>query len=357
MPTTPLDSTDLRDLIHINESAAYELLLSLGALYSPAPRHRAWAERTRAVLGSQWMDEVRFFHEDFWSKLVLMELPVDYPGRADDAAGFIDYVAGLDADSFLFYLLGRVIPRAEMPAVRAEPDSIATRIANFYELLWPGSSHSHMTGDMMPQVAADPEPVQQRLVALLRHYYDTIFAAELPDLKRHWAASIADKRRALARQDPDTFLSRLLTKSSIPPMFPEDMPLARINVIPSYYIWRSNFEIWGYGSVNILYNALATEERDEERGQQEASISQVAAALSDTNRLRILAAITQDPEVYGHKLARLCGISQPAVSRHMGILKRAGLVEEVPTDGRVLYRLCRPVLDDFLPQVLRYLEG
>src|SRR6476661_8814586 len=118
MPTTPLDSADLRDLIHINESAAYELLLSLGALYWMPPRHRAWAERARALLGPEWMAEVRFFHEDFWSKLALMELPVDYPGRAGDAAGFIDYVAALDADSFLFYLFGRVIPRAEMPAVR-----------------------------------------------------------------------------------------------------------------------------------------------------------------------------------------------------------------------------------------------
>jgi DNA-binding transcriptional ArsR family regulator len=357
MPTTPLDNVDLRDLIHINESAAYELLLSLGALYWMPPRHRAWAERARTLLGPEWMAEVRFFHEDFWSKLALMELPVDYPGPAHDAAGFIDYVAGLDADSFLFYLFGRVIPRAEMAAVRAEPEGIAARIANFYELLWPGSSHTHMSGDMMPRVAAEPAQIQQRLVALLRFYYDAVFAAELPALKRHWAASIADKRQALARQDATTFLNRLLTKSALPPMFPEDMPLARINVIPSYYIWRSNFEIWGYGSVNILFNALATEERDEERGKQEASISQVAAALSDTNRLRILAAITQDPEVYGHKLARMCGISQPAVSRHMGILKRAGLVEEVPTDGRVLYRLCRPVLEDFLPQVLRYLEG
>ena len=85
--------------------------------------------------------------------------------------------------------------------------------------------------------------------------------------------------------------------------------------------------------MNILYNALATEERDEERGKQEATIGQIAAALSDTNRLRILAAITQDPEVYGHKLARMCGISQPAISRHMGILKRAGLVEKCRATG------------------------
>ncbi|HMA35391.1 MAG TPA: metalloregulator ArsR/SmtB family transcription factor [Chloroflexia bacterium] len=356
MPTTPTDSAELGALLQLTESAPYELLLSLGAVYWAPPRHQAWVERARAALGPATLADVRFFAESLWHRLALMELPVDYPGPPGDAAGFIDYVAALDADTFLFYLWGRIIPRDDVPALRAAPERIAERFYAFYEATWPGSGPSHTRGEALLQVATAPAATQARLVALLRTYYDQVFAAELPELRRRWAASLEEKRQALARQDPASFLARLLENRSLPPMFPEGTPLREIRVIPSYYIWRANFEIWGYGTLSILYNASQTESRLQERDQAGTQLAAVAAALADPNRLKILAAIAQDPGCYGHKLARLCGISQPAVSRHMGILKRAGLVDEEPSDGRVLYRLRQASLEAFLPQLLQYLN-
>ncbi len=132
--------------------------------------------------------------------------------------------------------------------------------------------------------------------------------------------------------------------------------MREIRVIPSRYTWRANFEIWGYGTLILIYNAGRTERQEKAREATAAQLTEVAAALADPNRLKILALIAQDPEAYGHKLAAACGISRPAVSRHMGILKRAGLVEEAPSEGRVAYRLCRAALESFLPQLFDYLE-
>jgi DNA-binding transcriptional ArsR family regulator len=356
MPTPITDSSEMRELIHFTPSAPYELLLSLGTVDRIPARHRLWAERARAALGPDLLADAHYFYTELWTPLVLMELPVDYPGPGDDSRGFIDYVAGMDADAFLFYLLGRIIPREDLGVLRADPKQVPARIYEFYEANWPGSGDEKLLDESMVRVVAAPAATQARLVALLRAFDERVFQAEIPGLRLAWAASIEDQQRTLAGMDPPVFLNQLLKGGSIPRMYPEGTPLREIRVIPSYYSWRSNFHIWGYGTVVVLYNATRTEQREQERDQDAERLTQIAAALADPNRLKILAVIAQDPEAYGHKLARHCGISQPAVSRHMGILKRAGLVEEVPRDGRMSYRLCRAALEEFLPQLLRYIE-
>ncbi|HUS16344.1 MAG TPA: ArsR family transcriptional regulator [Chloroflexia bacterium] len=356
MPSTHTDNSNLRALIEFTESAPYELLLSLGAVYWMPGRHQAWVAQARGRLSPELLDDIHYFYDELWHRLVLMELPVDYAGPADDTAGFIRYVAAMDPDTFLFYLWGRIIPRDQIAAVRAQPEQVTHRLRDFYEATWPGSGASHAAGDQLPLVAADPVGTQARLVRLLTAYEETVFRAELPDLRRRWEESLAEKRAALARLDPAVFLTRLLEGRALPPMFPRGVPLQAIRLVPSYYIWRTNFEIWGYGTLYVLYNASRTEQGEQERARVTERITSIAAALSDANRLKILSAIAQDPECYGQKLALMCSISQPAVSRHMGILKRVGLVDEVPSEGRLLYRLRREQIEEFLPQLLQYLD-
>ena len=63
-------------------------------------------------------------------------------------------------------------------------------------------------------------------------------------------------------------------------------------------------------------------------------------ALGDPNRRAIL-------EELGHgersvaQLTRRVGISQPAVSRHLRLLKSAGLVDDYPDGAKNIYRLRR----------------
>jgi DNA-binding transcriptional ArsR family regulator len=356
MPATFTETTNLRDIMRVTPSAAYELLLSLGTVHMAPPRHQAWAARVREALDPEHLADIQFFYGELWNSVCLLEFPVDYPGPADDVEGFIDYVAGMDPDTFLFYQWGRVIPLEQIPELRAHPEQVPGALYRFYEDLWPGKGAAHIKGKGLAESAAAPEAFQQRLVTLLRAYHTRLFSTELPELRQRWAGSVAEKHAALAQLDPVVFLSRLDAGYTLPPMFPAGTSLSEIRLIPSYYIWQASVQIWGYGSIVILYDATLTEERARALDQAAEHLSQVSAALADTNRLKILRAINQDQEVYGHKLARLCGISQPAISRHMGILKRAGLVDEVPSDGRVLYRLRRTAIEELAPQLLRYLD-
>src|SRR6266581_8461899 len=71
------------------------------------------------------------------------------------------------------------------------------------------------------------------------------------------------------------------------------------------------------------------------RQAQEAAVFQ---ALGDANRRAILEEL-RDGERSVVELTRRLGISQPSVSRHLRLLRQAGLVEDEPDGARRLYRL------------------
>ena len=70
-------------------------------------------------------------------------------------------------------------------------------------------------------------------------------------------------------------------------------------------------------------------------------IVRVGKALSDRTRIRILAALGVK-DLCVCELTELVGPGQPAVSRHLGILRDAGLVEDVRDGKWVNYRLIDP---------------
>jgi DNA-binding transcriptional ArsR family regulator len=355
MALTLDETTDLREIIRFAPSAPAELLIGLGAVQQPPARLKGWAAQVRAMLEPEWLEEIRFFTEDFWHTMSFMDLVADYDGPLEEADGFIEYIAGMDEETFLYYLWGRLIPHEEIPTMRQHPERLVQRMYEFYEAIWPGSGRDKTGGPMLARSTVLGGELQVRLVRLLRVFNERVFRPDLPELRQRWAVSIAEQRTEFGRTDPATFLSRMFGSHILPPMFPEGTPLRELRLIPSYYLRRSHFEIWGHGSVFLFYDAGLSSERLAALDQEVQEISELASALSDPNRLKILRAISQDEEVYGHKLARICGISQPAVSRHMGILKRAGLVEEVPSDGRVLYRLRRATFEELAPRLRHYL--
>ena len=61
-------------------------------------------------------------------------------------------------------------------------------------------------------------------------------------------------------------------------------------------------------------------------------------ALGDPNRRAIVEVLRDGPQSVGGIAERL-PISRPAVSRHLRLLKNAGLVSSVPEGNRRLYRL------------------
>jgi DNA-binding transcriptional ArsR family regulator len=75
------------------------------------------------------------------------------------------------------------------------------------------------------------------------------------------------------------------------------------------------------------------------------------AALGDPNRRRIVELLSSEPRTVG-ALAEAMPISRPAVSRHLRLLKDAGLVTEEADGTRRIYRLH----DEGIEAVERYLR-
>lgn len=67
-------------------------------------------------------------------------------------------------------------------------------------------------------------------------------------------------------------------------------------------------------------------------------VLKVLRAISQATRLRILMLLA-DCELCSCELVELLGISQPAISQHMRVLRRAGLVAERKIGTWVYYRL------------------
>jgi DNA-binding transcriptional ArsR family regulator len=67
----------------------------------------------------------------------------------------------------------------------------------------------------------------------------------------------------------------------------------------------------------------------------------VFKALSDATRLGLFERLARDGELTVHELTDQAGVSQPAVSKHLGVLKLAGLVID-RRDGRQTHYRVQP---------------
>ena len=83
---------------------------------------------------------------------------------------------------------------------------------------------------------------------------------------------------------------------------------------------------------------------------------QVFAALASAPRRQVIAFLAQTA-LSTSELAQRFGISAPAVSRHLAVLQRAGLVSAERQGQRVLYRLKRDALLDALAGLASAVDG
>lgn len=82
----------------------------------------------------------------------------------------------------------------------------------------------------------------------------------------------------------------------------------------------------------------------------------VFKAAGDKNRLRILKMLERK-DMCVCELAAVLGIAQPSVSRHMSLLKEAGLVRDEREGQWIIYRLCDEKVNQYAPALLRQLQA
>ncbi len=86
------------------------------------------------------------------------------------------------------------------------------------------------------------------------------------------------------------------------------------------------------------------------------NIVRVLKAFADPNRLKIVK-LLEKREYCVCELQEALGIAQPTVSKHMGILENAGLVDKRREAKFVLYYLTKPYPDGRVGTLVRELCG
>jgi DNA-binding transcriptional ArsR family regulator len=70
-----------------------------------------------------------------------------------------------------------------------------------------------------------------------------------------------------------------------------------------------------------------------------APADNVFRSLADPTRRALFESLAREGEQTVHALTKLAGVSQPAVSKHLAVLKQAGLVIDRPKGREVHYRV------------------
>ena len=84
-------------------------------------------------------------------------------------------------------------------------------------------------------------------------------------------------------------------------------------------------------------------------------LAEIFKAMADRNRLRIIKILQKRP-LCVCEIREVLGISQPAVSRHLNILKNAGLIEDEKDGVWTNCRLPRSFENENVSAILKYFE-
>ncbi len=351
-PLVRTDEDDVQAMIAFRSSSIYEMMLSLGALHSPILRHEDWAQQLRARLRPELLQDVDFLYGRFENGVLLMELAVDYPDH-HDVAGFLMHVEQMSTPQFLFYVLGRLAPPEEIAKLEPTLESLLSLIPVAFPQGSPKTESRFRTEGFL-ELLAEPDSYRAKMLGVWKRYWEDHFAEEVKRYADRWDQSIDEKSRALASQDALEFVPTLSNHSHLPEQIPQGYDTREIVLVPSYFA-RHQLMFFGYGSVTIIYDCQLTEKRKDQLETLEDEIIVMIKAVGDKTRLALLRLIVQDPNLYGLQLSKLCGVSQPSVSRHIRILKEAGLLEEKPVGNHITYEVRRERVESLAPQLIGYL--
>lgn len=350
MPLEIIETTDpIAELVTFDQSPVYEMMVSLVLFLEPKRQHREWVEAGRQVLSPEFFTEMQEILVPFKKGLLFFELAVDYPNHRD-VTGFIDFVRNMSEATFLFYVLGRVVPLKFIEALDA------LTIENMQAALAASDERfAHFCDELPMEDLLKAMPgFQNRLADLWQYYWDTWFGSQVGNLEDAWANAIGDRQRYLNREGGEALMSAIMTKfHHLPHPLPEDMPYTEIKLVPVSLLHSRAYMFFGYGNITVLFNANLTEERAKEIEQAKDDALNVLRALSDNTRLSILQLVVRwHGKVHGKKIAEVLDISPSVVSRHLSQLRDSGLLEEMPQENRIIYYTLKEDAITSLPEKL-----
>jgi DNA-binding transcriptional ArsR family regulator len=351
---------DPAESIAFSYSPMVEAVLSLHVLTEPKhhPLQHAWVRKAR-VLPPALRREIAAF--GFAYRGFIPEFLV--PSPETTYRTFEEEVAELERLDDATVALGFLRPLWDH---RGERDEALLEDARVRDHVARRADHYGADTDLADLIFESPRALLDRFVALLRGYWDAAFEQEWEALEPQLAATVGEAGQRIAGDGVYTYLTALSPQLLIDPGRHEirrDLPhehtveigpAARLVLVPSAFVWphvRLNCDPpW---PPTIVYPApFSLAERKATLPTEE--VLHVLRALADDTRLRALKLIAARDRST-QELAPLIGISEAGLSKHLGLLARAGLVERRRQGYYVLYSLAGERIATLSDAVLAFL--
>jgi len=352
-------------------SLPLDLASALALLYRAVPGSGLdpWLIATRRALPAEVVSDLDLLHGFSGRLLYYMEEPAMRfaPLRSDrldataaDLFAFLDRITPDDFRTMALHALGRVHQDLGSAARPPESDDpIAWR-----RYLLPALTTSEP--DDVIALLVDPVQLKRRTVDLFRGVWEHGYAEEWTRREPALREAAALARETGERGFPQAFAD--LTGNRVPAGLAAGLgDVGCVAFCPSYHLGPFVSYVLYPPDVVVFFSAPDLLERAQSATGVAATESQVSAAdeaeavsavrpagdlsgeatldalraLADPNRLRILD-LLGGGELYAQEIVARLGIAQSAVSRHLSLLERAGLVQVAPRRGMKYYAVSGP---------------
>ena len=325
-----------------------------------------WLIQLRRSLPPQIRAELDLLHGFSGRMLYYMEEPAMRfeplrPDRLDATfEELIDFLESLPASDYLdmvAHSAGRVHQDIGLPPMpRPGPDDLE----GWRTYLTPGQTTADM--DEVLSLISDPETLKRRTIGLMEGVWDNGYGDEFQSRREtlEQAARLASttESRGAALAFSELTLNRM--PSTIAAWLPE---VERVTFSPSLHVGSLISYIFVPPDLVIFFNAdeylarnlgaVPSRSTNGTSTNGAAPLTDIDAivsapplaqepllealrALGDQNRLHILELLGEG-ELYAQEIVGRLGIAQSAVSRHLSLLERAGLVKVRPRGGMKYY--------------------
>ncbi len=302
----------------------------------------AWLSETRHKLEPAFLDEMALilgFSGRFrrFTDEVYVALLLDDPVMSCDA--FVERLHALPEKAYVEMAHRAIAQGSEPPlppekvqALLRDPVALAEHLRQ---------AHSYIDVEAVVALLGDLTQLKHRFIAVVERFWQEVYqqewAATLPMMER----STAYHRRQRYRLNfPDLFMAvtdRLLPKAHA------DLSPERVRFVPSCYIGPYfAFVRHGGAWLTVFYNCRIM--HLDGPPAEGPGLFPMLKALADETRLQIVEML-RGREMYAQQIVNRLGISQAAVSRHLRLMTRAGVLRVRREGGAKFYAVDRKTMD------------
>jgi DNA-binding transcriptional ArsR family regulator len=210
------------------------------------------------------------------------------------------------------------------------------------------------TADDVVALVFDPQQLKERTIGLLQglwdHVYADAYAERRGDLEQAAELAVAATRQGFGpafseltgNRLPSTLVSGLNDVECV-----TFCPSYHLGSFVSYIVYPPDLVVF-FGAPELLDRQMPARVKSQTESRANSTVSMSDSpistedllegirALGDVNRLRVIELLAGG-ELYAQEIVGRLGIAQSAVSRHLSLLERAGLVRVQPRGGKRYY--------------------